>query len=135
MHIGLIKVRTNEALILWPIGQLLGNGRGPRQRPARNSVSIVGGGVFCVVLSEAISYKVLRTIGSFSRCTPVRDLHTVFDLLYVHNYITKLCRQQVEVIQNHENEHVRRIGQGEARHRRYKRLKLGGGRANDRSSD
>jgi hypothetical protein len=47
----------------------------------------------------------------------------------------KLCRQQAEVIQNHENENVRNIGQGEARHRKYKRLKLGGGHAYDRSSD
>jgi hypothetical protein len=34
-----------------------------------------------------------------------------------------------------ENEHVRSIGQGEARHRKYKRLKLGSGQAYDRSSD
>jgi hypothetical protein len=34
-----------------------------------------------------------------------------------------------------ENEHVRGIGQGEARHRKYRRLKLGGGQAYDRSSD
>jgi hypothetical protein len=39
------------------------------------------------------------------------------------------------VIQNHDNENVRNIGQGEARHRKYKRLKLGGGQAYDRSSD
>jgi hypothetical protein len=39
-----------------------------------------------------------------------------------------LCRKQAEVIQNHENEHVRGIVQGEARHRKYKRLKLGGGK-------
>jgi hypothetical protein len=44
-----------------------------------------------------------------------------------YDYITKLCRQQAEVIQNHDNENVRYIGQGEARHRKYKRLKLGGG--------
>jgi hypothetical protein len=37
--------------------------------------------------------------------------------------------------QNHENDHVRSIGQGEARHRKYKRLKLNGGQAYDRSSD
>jgi hypothetical protein len=37
-----------------------------------------------------------------------------------------VCRQQAEVIQNHENEPVRSIGQGVARHRKYKRLKLGG---------
>jgi hypothetical protein len=42
---------------------------------------------------------------------------------------------QATGIQNHENENVRNIGQGEARHRKYKRLKLGGGQAYDRSSD
>jgi hypothetical protein len=30
---------------------------------------------------------------------------------------------------------VRGIGQDEARHRKYKRLKLGGGQSDDRSSD
>jgi hypothetical protein len=39
-----------------------------------------------------------------------------------------------KVIQNHDNENVHTIGQGEARHRKYKRLKLGGGQAYDRSS-
>jgi hypothetical protein len=38
-----------------------------------------------------------------------------------------------EVIQNHENENVRNIGQGEARNRKYKRLKLGGGQEYDRT--
>jgi hypothetical protein len=47
----------------------------------------------------------------------------------VYDYIIKLCRQQAEVIQNHENEHVHSIGEGEARHRKYKSLKLGGGQA------
>jgi hypothetical protein len=50
-------------------------------------------------------------------------------------YKTKLCRQQTEVILNHHNENVRYIGQGEARHRKYKRLKLGGDQAYDRSID
>jgi hypothetical protein len=54
-------------------------------------------------------------------------LRTAFNLPYVYDYITKLCRQQAEVIQNHENENVCGIGQNEARHRKYKRLKLGGG--------
>jgi hypothetical protein len=36
---------------------------------------------------------------------------------------------------DHEKENVRNIGQSEARHRKYKRLKLGGGQAYDRSSD
>jgi hypothetical protein len=48
--------------------------------------------------------------------------------------ITKLCRRHAEVIQNRENEYVRRIREGEARHRKYMRLKLGGGQAYDRAS-
>jgi hypothetical protein len=63
--------------------------------------------------------NVLRTTGNFPRCTPVRDLHTAFNLPYVYDYITKSRRQQTEVIRNHANEHVRGIGQGEARHRKY----------------
>jgi hypothetical protein len=43
--------------------------------------------------------------------------------------MTKLSRQQAEVTQNHENANVRIVGQSEAWHRRYKRLKLGGGQA------
>jgi hypothetical protein len=58
-----------------------------------------------------------------------------FKLPYVYDYITKLCRQQAEVILNHENENVRNIELGEAPHRKYKRLKLGGGQAYGRSSD
>jgi hypothetical protein len=65
----------------------------------------------------------------------VRDLHTAFNLPYVYDYVTKLCRRQVEVIQNHENEHISGIEQGEARYRKYKRLKFGGGQAYDSSSD
>jgi hypothetical protein len=42
--------------------------------------------------------------------------------------------RQAEVILNHENPNVRAIGQGEPRHRKYKRLKLGGGQTYDRSS-
>jgi hypothetical protein len=46
-------------------------------------------------------------------------------------------QETAEVKQNHENERVRGIGQHEARHRKYKRLKLklAGGQAYDRSSD
>jgi hypothetical protein len=82
---------------------------------------------------QRMQNKVPRTIGNFPRCTLVRDLHTAFNLLYIHDYIIKLCRQQAKVIQNHDNEHVRSIGHGEARHRKYKRLKLGGGEAYERS--
>jgi hypothetical protein len=36
-------------------------------------------------------------------------------------------QRQAEIIHNHENENVRNVGQGETTHRKYKRLKLGGG--------
>jgi hypothetical protein len=47
----------------------------------------------------------------------------------------EIMQATTEVIQNHENENVRYIGQGEARYRKYKRLKLGGGHVYDCSSD
>jgi hypothetical protein len=65
----------------------------------------------------------------------VHELHKALSIPFSYDYITKLSRQQAEVIQNHENINVRNIGQGEARHRKYKRLKLGGDQAYDRSND
>jgi hypothetical protein len=85
--------------------------------------------------TEFLQNSVLRNIGNFPRCTPFRYLHTAFNHPYVYDYITKLCGRQAEVIQNHENEHVRRIGQDEATHRKYNRLKLGCGQAYNCSSD
>jgi hypothetical protein len=84
---------------------------------------------------QRLQNKVLRTTGNSPMCTPVRDLHTAFNLPYVYDYITKLCGKHTEVIRNHENEYVRGVGQGEARHRKYKRPKFGGGKAYDHSSD
>jgi hypothetical protein len=74
---------------------------------------------------QCLQNKVLRTIGNFPRRTRVREMRMAFHLLYVYECIIKLCRQQAEVILNHDNENVRNIGQGEGRHRKYKRLKLG----------
>jgi hypothetical protein len=81
---------------------------------------------------QRLQNRVLRIIGSFPRRKSVRDLHMAFQIPYVYDYITKLCRQQA-VIQNHDSENVRNIGQGEARHRKYKRLKLGCGHVYDSS--
>jgi hypothetical protein len=78
---------------------------------------------------QRLQNKVPRTIGNYPRRKPVRDLHMAFQVLYVYDYITKLCIQQAEVIQSYDNEGIRNIGQGEARHRKYKMLKLGGGQA------
>jgi hypothetical protein len=79
--------------------------------------------------------KVLRTSGKFPRCTPGRELHISFQVPFIYDYVTKLRRQQAEVIQNHENANVRDIGKCKPRHGKYKRLKLGGGQVYDRSSD
>jgi hypothetical protein len=73
---------------------------------------------------QRLQNKILRTIGKLPRRTAVRDLHMASQIPYVYDY----------VIQNHKNENVRYIGQGEARHRKDKRLKLGGGHVYDRSS-
>jgi hypothetical protein len=51
--------------------------------------------------------KVLRTIGNFPRCTVVRELQKAFSIPYIYDYMTKLSRQQAEVLQNHENVNVR----------------------------
>jgi hypothetical protein len=84
---------------------------------------------------QRLQNKVLRTIGNLPMRTLVRELHMAVSIPYIYDYITKLSRQQAVVIQNHENVTVRNIGQGEARHRKYKRLKLGGGQAYDCSND
>jgi hypothetical protein len=83
---------------------------------------------------ETILVKIVTKQGSLHH-RKFSKVHTGFDIPYAHDYVTKLCRRQAEVIQNHENEHVRSIGQGEASHRKYERLKFGGGQAYDRSSD
>jgi hypothetical protein len=53
----------------------------------------------------------------------------------VYDYIRKLYRQQSEVMQNHEDEHIHGIGQSEARRRKCGTIKLVGGQAYDLSSD
>jgi hypothetical protein len=65
---------------------------------------------------QRLQNRVLRTIVNFPRRTSVRDMHMAFQIPYVYDYITKSCRQQAEVFQNHENENVRCNGQGEAPH-------------------
>jgi hypothetical protein len=62
-------------------------------------------------------------------------LEGVSSIRYGCDYITKLCRTQAELILNHVNPNVCNIGQGEAKHRKYKRLELDGGQVEDRSAD
>jgi hypothetical protein len=80
---------------------------------------------------QHLQNKVFHTIGNLPRCTSVRDMHVAFQIPYVYNYITKLCRRQAEIIHNHENENVRSIGQGKTPHRKHK---LGGGQLYNCSS-
>jgi hypothetical protein len=83
---------------------------------------------------QRLQNKVLRNTGNFPRRT-LHDLHMAFKPPYIYDYITKLRRQQAEVIQNHENENVCNTGQVKPRHRKYEWLKLGGGQSYDRSRD
>jgi len=46
---------------------------------------------------------VFPIIGNLPRRTPGRDLHVTFKIPYIYNSVTKLSKQQAEVIQNHEN--------------------------------
>jgi hypothetical protein len=83
---------------------------------------------------QRLQNRVICTTGKFPRNTSTRDMHVAFQVPYVYDYITKLCRRQAEIIHNHENENVRNIGQGKTPYRKYKRLKLGGGHLYGRSS-
>jgi hypothetical protein len=76
---------------------------------------------------QCLQNKVLLISGKFERSTSVRDMHMSFQIPYVYDYITKLCRQQEKVIQQHERIHIQNTGQGVARHRKYKRFKFGAG--------
>jgi hypothetical protein len=42
---------------------------------------------------QRLQNKVLHTIGSFSKCTSVRNMHVAFQIPYIYDYITKSCRQ------------------------------------------
>jgi hypothetical protein len=66
---------------------------------------------------KRLQNKVHRTTGNFPRRTPVWELHKAFNIPYIYSYLTKLCRQQAEVTQNHENGNVHNMGQDKAQHR------------------
>jgi hypothetical protein len=62
---------------------------------------------------------------------PVHELHVVFKIPYVYDYMTKLRRTEAEVSLNEVNPNVRDTGQGEAMHT----LKLGSGQVYDRTAN
>jgi hypothetical protein len=63
---------------------------------------------------QHLQTKALCTTGKFPRCTSICELHMAFHVPYIYDYIKKLCKQQAEVIQNHENANVHDIGKAEA---------------------
>jgi hypothetical protein len=65
---------------------------------------------------QSLQSKVLGTIGKLPRPTPVSE-YGMFHVSYIYVCTNKLCRQQAEVIQNHENANVRDIRKEEARHK------------------
>jgi hypothetical protein len=50
---------------------------------------------------QRLQNKVFRTMGNLPRRTLVRDMHVAFQIPYVYDYITKLCRRQAEIIYNY----------------------------------
>jgi hypothetical protein len=84
---------------------------------------------------QCLQNRVLRAVGYLDTCTPVHELRVALKIPYVYDCITKLCRTQAEVFLNRVNPNVHGIGQGEARHRKYKRHQLGGCQACDHSAD
>jgi hypothetical protein len=73
--------------------------------------------------------RVLSTIRNLPRLTPTRVWHLGFQIPYVYDCITKICRKQAEVIQNHGIVNVRNVSKHEAQHRKHKSLNVGGGQA------
>jgi hypothetical protein len=80
-----------------------------------------------VLKLQGLQSRVVHGIGNLDRCSLVGLLHVAFKIPDMYDYIIKLCRTQAEVIINHVNPIVHGIGQGDAIHNKYKRLKLGGG--------
>jgi hypothetical protein len=75
--------------------------------------------------------RVLHATGNLDRCTKFSELPVALKIMSV----TKLCRTQAELILNHVNPNVRGTGEEGGRHRKYKRRKLGGGKAYELSAD
>jgi hypothetical protein len=84
---------------------------------------------------QRLQNRVLCAIGNLDRQILVPEMGVAFKIPCMYDYITKLCRTQAEVILHHRNPVVHGIGQGQAMHREYNRLKLGGSQAYDRSAD
>jgi hypothetical protein len=64
-----------------------------------------------VLKLQRLQNRVLRATGNEPRRTSTRVLHLAFQIPYVYDYITKICRKQAEVVQNHDSGNVRSLTQ------------------------
>jgi len=62
--------------------------------------------------------------GNFSWAHFSRDLRMAVRIQYVCDFIIKLFRHHVQVVQNHENENVCIFAQGKTQHKECKTLNL-----------
>jgi hypothetical protein len=60
--------------------------------PRSNAVYATGESMKRPGVRYGLQNNVLRTIGNLPRCTPARDLHAAFNLPYVYDRKTNLCR-------------------------------------------
>jgi len=56
--------------------------------------------------SQHLQNNVLQTTGNFPRLTLTHELDVAFNVPYIHDFITKLCWQQADLICNHENTYL-----------------------------
>jgi hypothetical protein len=68
---------------------------------------------------QRLQNNVLRLIGGLSRRKSTHYMHVALQIPYIYDFITKICRKQAEVTQNHDNKNVRSIGNGEAQKQKY----------------
>jgi len=76
-----------------------------------------------VIALQRLQNRVVRTTAKLPRRTPTRALYLALQIPYVNDYITKICRKQVEAIQNRDHVNVQNTGKREAQHRKHKRRK------------
>jgi len=57
-----------------------------------------------------VKLRRLCIVGNFPRRIPTRELHVAFNIPYIYDFITRLCRQEADVIRNHENPYIRNTG-------------------------
>jgi hypothetical protein len=52
---------------------------------------------------QRLQNRVIRPIVNFDRRTPVREIYVALKFPYVYDYLIKLCRKSLEVMENTNN--------------------------------